>query len=162
MRQVSVFVNDYPNQRRLGIGFSARDYDLVEERWSREDEQLARLQSLPAFRGYRMWSQCRTEHFRVLIMQTMTMMSDLSDGDRSDPDHPVMASFNFYVLCLVRALEIASSSTVEILHINRITHKDLAFDYSAVMDLKFAQPPPLETEEDPSPFKIIVDNTKDQ
>lgn len=145
----------------MGIAFTARDFDLVEERWDREDEQLAVLQSLPAFRGYKKWSQCRTEHFRVLIKQTMTMMTDLSDVDRGDPDHPVTASFNFYLLCLIRTLEIATSSTVELIHVNRITPKDISFDFSAVMDLRFAQPPPLEEEEE-TPFKIIVDNTKDR
>lgn len=143
----------------MGIAFTASDFDLVEERWDREDEQLARLQSLTAFQGYKMWSQCRTEHFRVLIKQTMTMMAELSDEDRADPDHPVTASFNFYLLCLVRTLEIATSSTVEIIHVNRITSKDISFDYSAIMDLRFAQPPPRATED--SPFTIIVDNTKD-
>jgi hypothetical protein len=158
MRQVTCFVNDYPAKRRMGIGFNAPDYEAVEKRWGEEDQRLLALQALPAFKGYKKWSDCRSEHFRVLIVRTMLLMEDMSDNDRADADHPVMTTFNFLVLCLVRCLEIATSSTVEILHINRLSATDIAFDFTAVMDLKFAQPPPFEEE---SPFKIIVDNTKD-
>jgi hypothetical protein len=156
MRQVTVFVNDYPAKRRMGIGFNASDYDKVEEQWDEEDQRLLALQAIPAFSGYKKWSQCRSEHFRVLIVRTMMLMTDMTDTERADTDHPVMATFNFLLLCLVRCLEIATQSTVEVLHVNRLSGTDIAFDFSAVMDLKFAQPPPF----DDNPFTIIVDNTK--
>lgn len=158
MRQVTAFVNDYPAKRRMGIGFTASDYDKVEEFWDKEDQRLLALQGIPAFQGYKKWSQCKSEHFRVLIVRTMLLMTDMTDEDRADADHPVMTTFNFLLLCLVRCLEIATSSSVEILHVNRLSTTDIAFDYTAVMDLKFAQPPPFD--EGDNPFKIVVDNTK--
>lgn len=159
MRQVTVFVNDYPNKRRMGIGFTASDYEKVEAMWDQEDQRLLNLQALPAFKGYKKWSQCRSEHFRVLIQQTMLMLPNLTDAERADPDHPVTSTLNFFLLCLVRCLENAAMCTIELLHVNRLSSTDIAFDFTAVMDMKFAAPPPLE-EEDDNPFKIVVDNTK--
>jgi hypothetical protein len=157
MNQVTVFVNDYPAKRRMGIAFNESDYEKVEELWDQEDQRLLALQGIPAFSGYKKWNQCRSEHFRVLIVRTMLLMGDMTDAERMDTDHPVMSMFNFLLLCLVRCLENATQSTVEVLHVNRLNNTDIAFDFSAVMDLKFAQPPPFEGD---NPFKIIVDNTK--
>ena len=122
-------------------------------------QQVLALQSLPAFKGYTKWSQCRSEHLRTMIMRTMTMMAELSDSERTDVNHPVVLTFNFLVLCLIRCLEIGSQSNIEILHINRLTNIDIAFDFTAVMDIQYGPPPPMDVED--NPFKIIVDNTKE-
>jgi hypothetical protein len=160
MRQVTVFINDYPSKRRMGIGFNAADYEKVESTWDQEDQRLLNLQGLPAFKGYKKWSQCRSEHYRVLIQQTMLMLPNLTDAERADADHPVTSTLNFFLLCLVRCLEEfmsghhrASARQPRVLDRHRLS------TFTAVMDMKFSQPPPLE-EDDDTPFTIVVDNTK--
>jgi hypothetical protein len=135
----------------MGIGFNAADYEKVESTWDQEDQRLLNLQGLPAFKGYKKWSQCRSEHYRVLIQQTMLMLPNPTDAERADADHPVTSTLNFFLLCLVRCLEASCQATIELLHVNRVSSTDIGFDFTAVMDMKFSQPPPLE-EDDDTPF----------
>lgn len=157
MRQVTVFLNDYPSKRRFGVGFSAADMARVEETWDEESEQLSSLQSVAAFTGYLRWNQCRTEHFRVLIARTLVIMESLSDAERSDTENPAVSTLNFLTLGLVKCIEDASQSSIELLRIHRVSAADISYDYTAVMDMKFGPPPSLA---DNNPFTIVVDNTK--
>lgn len=157
MRQVTVFLNDYPSKRRVSVAFNSVDIERVETTWDEENDQLLGFQSIPAFTGYRKWSQCRSEHFRVLIARTLVIMEGLSDTDRADTAHPAVSTLNFLTLGLVKCLEDASQSTIELMRIHRISATDIGYDYTAVMDMKFAPPPSLA---DSNPFTIVVDNTK--
>lgn len=160
MQQVTVFLNDYVARRRTGIGFSADDYKTVNSCWHEDDQRLLALQSLQAFRGYTKWSQCKTEHFRVLLMRTIDIMDDLTDEDRMDANNPIITTFNFLLLGLVNCIEISTGSTLEVLRLNRISKDDMLFDFSATMDLSFALPSPREPGDEGDPFKIVIDNTK--
>lgn len=159
MRQATVFLNDYVTQRRIGISFRASDFDLIDEEWEQENERLLSYQHLEPFQGRTRYCDLTTQHLRILIQQVLVHYGKLSDEDRCDHTNPVSSMFNKLALYLVRCIEHATDSCIELLHVNRITEKDISFDFTAVMDMNFAKPQAKKAEPD-NPFTIVVDNTK--
>jgi hypothetical protein len=158
MRQTTVFLNDYVEKRRTGLTFAEDDFIMVEARWESEEQQLVALQNIDVFAGLTRYSQLSTEHFRVLLQQALIHYAKLPEGDKADPSHPTTALAHFLILSLARCVEIKTGAVVELLRINRISPQDISFDFSAVMDMNFAKPPVVKSDDEP--FKIVVDNTK--
>lgn len=159
MRQSAVYLNDYVSGRRIGITFHARDYDIADSNWDKEDERLLSFQHIEPFRGRTRYCDLTTQHLRVMIQQVLLHYTALDDADRADGEHPVVSLFNQLVLYLIRCIENATGTWIELLHVNRIGETTISFDFTASMDMNFACPRPKD-EPDPDLFTIVVDNTK--
>ncbi len=152
MRQTTVFLNDFLTKRRTGVTFTENDFLHVDQKWNEEDQQLLALQSVEVFTGLLRYSELQTEHLRVLLQSALTHYAKLSDGERAEPTHPTTALVSFLLLALIKRLETSTGSIVELLRVNRVSEYDIAFDFSATMDMNFAKPPPAKNAD----FKVIV------
>lgn len=158
MRQATVYLNDYVTGRRLGITFSARDYDIVDEKWDQEDQRLISYQGIESFRGRTRYCDLTTQHLRIMIQQVLLSHTSLTDAERGDGHHPVVALLNQLALYLVRCIENTVDCSVDVLTINRISERNVAFAFSANMSMDFSKPQPKEPKEpapEPSPFTVI-------
>lgn len=158
MRQSTVYLNDYVSGRRISLTFNAHDYDVIDQQWEEEDQRLLSYQHIEIFKDRTRYCDLTTKHLRILIQQVLRYYTPLDDSERADSAHPVVALFNQLVLFLIRYIENATDTSIELLHVNRITERNICFDYTASMDMNFTRPMP---KNDPiDPFTIVVDNTK--
>lgn len=157
MRQSIVFLNDYVSDRRVSITFKADDYDAIDEHWEEEDQRLLSYQHLEPFKGRTRYCDLGTQHLRVMIQQVLLHYTGLNDQDRADDYHPVVKLLNHLLLSLIRRIETSTDTSVEILHVHRISEQNIVFDFTAAMNMNFIKPKP---KEDHDPFTIVVDNTK--
>lgn len=159
MKQLTVYLNDYPANKKMSVLFSQADYDIINRDWDEEDETLRALERLSdAFRGYTKWSSLRTEHYRVLMQRAMIVLEALSVSERQDADNFAVRTFNSLLLRMVKRMETDTGASIEHMRIHRIAHDQIVWDFSSTMNMTFDKPPPAPGVEpvDDSPFKVIV------
>lgn len=159
MKQLTVYLNDYPANKKMSVMFSQHDYDIIARDWDDEDETLKALERVSdAFSGYTKWSTLRTEHYRVLMQRSMIVLESLSVTERQDADNFVVKTFNSLLLRMVKRIEADTGVTIEFMRIHRVAHDQIVWDFSATMNMTFDKPPPHKdaVPVDDSPFKVIV------
>lgn len=156
MRKLNAILNDYPCETKSIICFSDDDFKKVDNTWScPNDPQLMKLQSLECFAGYTRWSDVTPDHFRLLIMRLLQIVSKLDEVERTDSQRLEVGALSFLILAYVRCLELRTGSTIEIFKINVLSALNVSFSFHAEVELAFEPPKPM------NPFSIVVDNTDD-
>lgn len=153
MNTTQVIINDYERDRRTTILLEIADFDVIDGVWEEEDRLLVELQEQPAFAGRRRWCDLDPTHFRVLLCHHLTKVAEMDDVDKSDAGNPMGRSLCRLLAAFVFCLQRRSESHIELMHVNRISETEVAYDFWACLNMALDMPRRR------AGFRVIVDNT---
>ncbi len=154
MTHTIVTTTDFERKRRASIILETGEFDKIARIWDNEDRILVQMQDHPFFAGRTRWRDLDPVHFRLMVMQNLSMASRLSDDEFLEESNPVIVSLNFVLGALVYCLRQKASSRIDLLRITRFAEQEVAFDFSATMEtMEKGTPPPRQ-----QPFRVVVDN----
>lgn len=149
-------INDFIQNRRMFLLFSEAEFQRIDAVWNNSDRLLADLQSNELFQGRTRWCDLEPFHFGCIIMKNLTYAAELKLDEQNDERNSVVRSLHFLLMALVRAIECKAHCSVEILHVNRIAETEVAFNYSAAINMAIEL---NRNGKDNQKLRIIVDNT---
>lgn len=143
-----IIINDYDLGREISLNLNNDDWNNLDNHWHKTDSLLIDLQSNSYFKGKTTWSELSPSHYRLLIIQTLSKITDVNNNDLDKND--AAKSLRFLLSCLIRCIERNACCEVELLKLGRIDHSNVLFDYVANMNVEFEKPE--------SKFSVVVDN----
>lgn len=148
-----VSINDYQNNRFLTYSITEADMEFVDSVWDRGDKLLEGLQETELFEGYKTWSSLMDFHFQFLLSSNILKLDELSIEEVKDETNPTITSIRFLLSCYIFLMENPCQQVREII-IDRVKNDVMVFNLSlrSVMNLT--------VKAKPTPFKVIVDNTR--
>jgi len=151
----TVVINDFVIDRRIAILFNhPQDFQRVDSYWEIEDKLLVELdESSAVFKDKRRWCDLTPTHFRFLIMQTLNKAAALTEDQKNDPSNQTMVSLTFLLTGFIKALEIRTESTIELMRINRLGENEVIYDYSGSISMH------MDSFRPKNGLRVIVDNT---
>lgn len=149
----TVILTDYPRNRRATILYLDEDFRDIEPLWDKGDRLLEELKDHPVFANRVTWRALAVVHWRILIIQNLALVAQLSSEEADDDDNPVVRSLNFLMMGLIACLERQTGSTIELLRVDRVGEHDVAFSLNASLDHDLDLPKPK------AGLRIVVDNT---
>ncbi len=147
----NVIINDFEIGRRMVCILQDADFDHQKSVWEETDDLLAALQKHDLFKNRLKWSDLNIEHFHVMIVNILKMLSTHDDSVRADKDHAIVRRLTFFLCGLITHLQ-QKGGKVELLKVNRVTGDNVFYDYSASLEVKL-EPQPTHTG-----LKVIIDN----
>lgn len=164
MNKLTVVLNDYGTNVKMYITYDASDRKKLSDLWSVSSPRLSALQHMEVFDGYDTWEELTVSHYRVLITQGLTVLSQMKMAERANHEDENVAMAKFLILAFVRKLEEITGSEIEQFRINRFDGHNVTFDYSASFDLNYDAPRAKngKKEDASGGFSIVVDNLDDR
>ena len=154
MSTCTVIINDFENDRRTVVAFGSDEFAVVEEMWEEPDKVLVGLQENTLFTGKTRWIDLDPTHYRILLMRNLTLVGELTDEQRADHENPTVRSLHFLLCAFITCLQKRCESFLELLHVNRLGETEVAYDYTACLNLAVDYP-----RQPKGGLRIIVDNT---
>jgi hypothetical protein len=146
-----VIISDYIIERRMAYLLDANDFNVQMNRGAHTDALLAIFRDHPFFEGCTTWDDLDIMHFHALIVNMLKISAEHSDAEVADKNHPTVLRLTFFLCSMINLLQIRTGSVVDLLRVNRVGQADVLYDYSARLDIVFAQPKS-------TGLRVVIDN----
>lgn len=137
-----VAINDYKIGCRMVYVLEDYDFNIQRHVWNNTDELLMALQGNALFAGRTHWVDLELQHFHVMIVNILRLMSGLTDADRGNRSHGLVKRLTFLLCGFICVLQDQSESTVELLRVNRVSDTDVLYDFNATLEVNVTTPIP--------------------
>lgn len=161
----TIILNDHVNNRRSHLVFILSDYDTISEFWYTKDNMLKELQGNKVFSGYERWCDLEPKHFRLLLMQTLYQIDNLTIDDIKNEHNTYIKSLNFLLLGFCHCLSQRVQGEVDIVNIHRITATEITYEVTTsliYLDTEGISETENTEKKEKVGFKIVVDNTPNE
>lgn len=150
----TVIINDLSvDQRHVILFHRPDDFQRADQFWEVEDPILIALQHTDFFIGRKRWCELNPQHFRFLLMNSLSKVAALSVEEQGNENNKVMADLTFLLTTLIKCLELRTESTIELMRFNRLTENEMLYDFTASVNLH------LDNKKPPTKgLRVIVDN----
>lgn len=162
---VSVIIDDYVRDVRESLVFTEKQMQVVRDNWENQDKLLVEMSVTDFFKDRTRWCDLQPIHYKVMIMRNFMIVTNLDVTAAKITPEEAEQSLHFLIAALINCIETISGSKIGIFRIQRINDGVINFDYQASLLLeleKAKSAAKAAADVKRNPFKIVVDNTKDE
>jgi hypothetical protein len=157
---ISVVIDDYIQDRRTSYIFTEQQMDIIRGHWSNRDKLLVDLSTTEYFKNKTRWCDLDPVHYKIMILRNLIICQELNQTENISDIETAERSLQFLIGAMINAIQIKCECRLDLLKIQRVNDRILNFDFQANLILEIESNKQQESTK--PPFKIVIDNTKNE
>ncbi len=145
-----VIINDFEIGRKVIYVLNDDDFAIYQNKAHDTDKLLLALQKNEMFQGKTRWCDLDIKHFHVMVVNMLIILGKMSDDVCRDQSSITVQRLTFLLCGLISFLHDKTNSYIELFRINRVSYDDVAYNYSASLDIVIDRPG--------AGLKVIINN----
>lgn len=146
-----IVISDYLIERRMVYLLDDDDFSHYQSHINDTDALLLLFRDHAFFAGCTRWCELKLEHLHVLIINMLKISAKHSNAEVANKKHATIVRLSFLFCALVRRIEDATGSSIDLLRVARIGPEDVAYDYCARLDVQISSKPKTQ-------LRVVIDN----
>lgn len=157
----TVLISDFLSNKHYHLVFTPYEFQAIETHWYNEDKLLVELdQTAQLFKGKTRWCDLDAMLYQILITNNISKLDDLTDEEQMDETHEVIKSLHFLITGLIKTLQNATHTNIELLRIDRVMENSVNFSHHGSQCIQLDGKKTHKKKKCLDSLKIVVDNTK--